>query len=121
MSKKNYIDAVEFKQVMDECFVKGELTPRALEMFELLIDKFAKSNYYKTEEDAQDCKSWAMYNLLRYWKSFDHKREGANPFSYYSSMVATGLAQGWNILNPPKNADFDVISIHDILENNNKD
>ena len=120
MSKKKYIDAVEFKQVINECFEKGELTPRALELFQLLIDKVAKSNFYKTEDDANDCKSWAWYNVLRYWKSFNNKAENANPFSYYTSMVYTGLSQGWNILYPPKNDGFDVVSVNDILANNNK-
>lgn len=102
-----YINKKEFLEEYKLCIEKDELTEKFISMCRLLIERIARCNRYPSEEDAQDCKSHAMYTILKSWRNFDVEK-GSDPFSYFSSFVWTGLAQGWNLLHPKVYTDDEI-------------
>lgn len=106
----NYIDPKEFYDEIVISLEKDELTPKAIEFCRLLIERVSRCNHYDSPEDAEDCKSHAMFNILRYWRNFNPEKYD-NPFNYFTSYAWTGLAQGWNVLHPEKERDFVKIPI----------
>jgi hypothetical protein len=106
----NYIDPKEFYDEMVISLEKDELTPRAVELCQLLIDRVSKCNHYDCIEDEEDCKAHAMFNILRYWRNFNPEKYD-NPFNYFTSYAWTGLAQGWNTIHPEKERDFTKVFI----------
>lgn len=75
----------------------GKLTPIAVEQFQLMVDKIGLEFRYKDRMDAEDCKSEAMLNVLKYWKTFDETRT-KNAFSYFTEVIKTGYGIGYNRL-----------------------
>lgn len=116
----NYIDAKEFYDEIVKSLERDELTPRAIEFCQEIIDRVAKCNHYESQEDLEDCKSYAMFNILRYWRNFDTKLYD-NPFSYFTSYAWTGLSQGWNQLNPKKENGYVKISLCDLDDGGGND
>ena len=55
----------------------------------------------KDPEDREDCMSFAMEDLVRYWNRFDPAKSN-NPFAYYTQIAKNGFAKGWKKLHPPK-------------------
>lgn len=110
---KNYVDPKEFYDEMVISLERGELTRKAIMFCQEIINRAAMCNHYDSKEELEDCKSYAMYNVLRYWKKFDPEKYD-NPFSYFSSFAWTGLSQGWNILHPKKENGYTRISLNSI-------
>lgn len=80
---------------------QDELTPDALKMLMLMVDKISNCRVYRDEEEREDCKQQARLDVLLYWRSFDpSKSENPNPFSYFTSLITNGIAKGWNQLHP---------------------
>lgn len=117
---KHYIDPKEFYDEMVISLEKDELTPKAIQFCQEIIDRTAMCNHYDSKEDLEDCKAYAMFNILRYWRNFNPALYD-NPFSYFSSYSWTGLSQGWNILHPKKESGYTRISINDLDDSGDKD
>lgn len=81
-----------------------KLTDEAMRMLMLLLDKISSSFSYELEDDKQDCKAFAVLDLLMYWKGFKPEKS-SNAFSYYTSIILNGLYKGWNHLHPRKYKD----------------
>lgn len=96
-----YIDPEEFKTEIIKSLKQDNLTPRAIEMLMLLVEKLGNSSklQYKYPEDREDCKSFAIFDILRYWRGFDPNISNY-PFSYYTQMAINGLAKGLKKLRP---------------------
>ena len=60
---------------------KGDLTKNVIKYFNLMIDKIGTEFSYEFAEDRQDCRSEAMLNVLKYWRTFDINIT-TNAFSY---------------------------------------
>lgn len=97
-------DYISNKELLSE-IVKSKnqqaLTPRALELLQLMITRVSRVMTYKLEEDREDCVAFAMEDVAKYWNKFDPTRSN-NPFSYYTQMIKNGLAKGWRNLYPIK-------------------
>lgn len=75
---------------------RGELTPTAWKMFELMIKNISAAKHYNNPDDREDCCQSARFDLLKYWKSFDpSKYEKPNPFAYFTSVIINGMNKGW--------------------------
>lgn len=111
----NYIDPKEFYDEIIVSLEKDELTPRAIELCQLLIDRVAKCNHYSSVEDEEDCKAHAMYNILRYWRNFNPQKYD-NPFSYFTSFAWSGLGQGWKVIHPEKEDNIQKIYLSSLDE-----
>lgn len=95
----NYVQPEELKAEVLISLEKGELTPRAIEMFQLMAKEMSKKFRYKDEEDRKDCIAFAMMDVIRYWKSFNPEKS-KYPFAYYTQMLKNGFAKGWRKLHP---------------------
>ena len=78
---------------------RGELTPKMIKMFQLLVDRISHKMYYRNPEDLKDVKQQALFQLCRAWQNFNPERSD-NPFAYYTQVAKVGFAQGWNQLHP---------------------
>lgn len=105
----NYVQPEELKQEVLKSLEKGELTPRAIEMFQLMAKEISKKFRYKDEEDRKDCIAFAMMDVIRYWKSFNPEKS-KYPFAYYTQILKNGFAKGWRKLHPISS--LDQISIN---------
>lgn len=79
----------------------GALTPRALAMLDLMIKKISPKFKYKLEEDREDCQSFAMEDVIKYWNRFNPEKSN-NAFAFFTQMIKHGYAKGWRRLYPIK-------------------
>lgn len=98
---KNYVSKALLLEELRKSREQDQLTPRAIEMFQLMVDRITAMKKYARKEEEQDCKATALLKICSYWRSFKpEKYENPNPFAYFSSVIANGLAEGWNTLHP---------------------
>lgn len=75
-------------------------SPLLIEMFTLIATRLSCKLYYKNPQDKEDCKSQAIMDCYRYWRSFDRSKSD-NGFAYITQICKNGFAKGWRQLNPP--------------------
>lgn len=93
---KNYVDKELLRLELIISNVKGELTPKALEMLLLMVTKIQSSFKYVDDQDREDCASNAIEVVLKNWSKYDPER--FNAFAYFTRMIYNGLFAGWNEL-----------------------
>jgi hypothetical protein len=76
------------------------LTPTAEKMLILLAERAITKMKYVNSDDKNDCLSFAILDLLKYWRSFNPKYK--NAFAYFTEIAKKGYAKGWNKLYPKK-------------------
>lgn len=89
-----------FKEIV-ECKQKGELSHKALEMFQIMIKKIGLNFRYRNPSDREDCESEAMLSILKYWRRFDETRF-KNAFAYFTQCIKNGYGLGYNRIYPEK-------------------
>jgi len=82
---------------------KGQLTPEALRMLDRMVKEISKVFKYKMEEDKEDCQSFAMEDVIKYWNRFNPEKSN-NAFAFYTQMIKNGYAKGWRRLYPVKSS-----------------
>jgi hypothetical protein len=95
----NYIDPKELKEEILKSKELDELTPRAVEMFQLMAQEISKKLKYKDEEDRKDCIAFALMDVIKYWRSYNPEKS-KYPFAYYTQIIKHGFAKGWRKLHP---------------------
>ena len=91
------------KDLYDEIVKSKELdrlTPTAEKMLILLAERAITKMKYVNSDDKHDCLSFAILDLLKYWRSFNPKYK--NAFAYFTEIAKKGYAKGWNKLYPKK-------------------
>ena len=96
--KKNPVSNKEFYLEICKSLEIDKLTPRALELYCLTLDRLMTKLYYKNPQDAEDCRSSAIEVFLLKWYKFNPERT-QNAFSYFTQMIKNGLSKGWNEIN----------------------
>lgn len=109
MSK--YIDQKKLFEEIIKSKQNNQLTPEALRMLMLMANELSKALKFKYEEDKQDCISFAIEDLLRYWRGFNPERSN-NAFSYYTQIAKNGLAKGWKKIRG-KSQNIKIININE--------
>jgi hypothetical protein len=109
MAKNQYVNPEELKREILLSKERNELTPEAVMMLWRMAKEASKKLRYKDEEDRQDCISFAMEDVLRYWRSYDPEKS-KYPFAYYTQIIKNGFAKGWKKLHPISS--LDKISIN---------
>lgn len=97
----NYIDKEELYNELVKSNKRGELTPRAIELFECLIERVLRLQFYSNPMDREDCKSHAWLRIIQYWNRFDYENK-TDAFSYFTSVITSAAAQQWNVLHNVK-------------------
>jgi hypothetical protein len=80
---------------------KGELTPKALEMLMLIVDRASTKLKYNNEMDREDCKAFALFEVIKYWNRFKPEKS-TNAFAYFTQQIKNGFAKGWDVLHPKR-------------------
>jgi hypothetical protein len=95
----NYVDPEEFRKEILLSKERNELTPRAVQMFQLMANETSKKLKYRDEEDRKDCIAFALMDVIKYWRSYDPEKS-KYPFAYYTQIIKNGFAKGWRKLHP---------------------
>lgn len=95
----NYVDPEEFRKEILLSKEKDELTPRAVQMVQLMAQETSKKLKYRDEEDRKDCVAFAVMDVIKYWRSYDPEKS-KYPFAYYTQIIKNGFAKGWRKLHP---------------------
>ena len=114
---KKYITNKELHCELVVACAKGQLTPKLLNYFQLLVRGVSSKLTYINPEDRRDCESEAMYKLLLYWKNYNPEITN-NAFAYLTEITKRGLAWGFNKIHK-RNSDgdyFEIISFVKIYE-----
>ena len=99
-------------QVLQEIMkskAQNELTPEAIQMFQLMIENISAKKHYNDPEDRKDCWQSAYLDILLYWRGFDPEKS-KNPFAYFTSLIVNGMNKGWHKISG-KIKTSDMISI----------
>lgn len=97
----NYVSNKELLSEIVKSKNQQALTPRALELLQLMTTRISCIMTYKWEEDQEDCIASAIEDVAKYWNRFNPERSN-NAFSFYTQMIKNGLAKGWRKLHPIK-------------------
>lgn len=97
----DYVKNADLMRAFLESKEAGQLTPEMISMFTLMIEGIIKKMAYKDPDDRDDCMSFAMEDLCKYWNRFDPDKSN-NPFAYFTQIAKNGLAKGWKKIHPPK-------------------
>jgi len=96
-----YVSNKELLQEIIKSKEENKLTPRAMELLIKMSREISRVFKYKYEEDREDCISYAIEDILKYWRNFDPAKS-TNAFSYFTQMCKNGMAKGWRALYPIK-------------------
>ena len=94
-----YVNPQELREELARSKELNELTPRVVELFQMMAKEASKKMRYRDEEDRKDCIAFAMMDIVRYWRSFNPEKSN-NPFAYFTQMIKNGFAKGWRKLHP---------------------
>lgn len=93
---QHYINNKDFTEEIVKCKKEGELSPFAIECFMSLANRAVDRLYFQDYRDREDCIQSALFDCLKYWKSFDEtKSENPNAFAYFTQMCKNGYAKEW--------------------------
>jgi len=95
---KNYLSNINLHCEMMVSLAAGKLTRPAQNMFTLITNNISKKFRYRNEEDRQDCKQEALYQLHKNWMSYDPLKT-ENAFAWATEVVKRGMAKAFNDLN----------------------
>lgn len=98
--KKNYLNNKDLHNEMRISKEQDALTPTAEKMLILLAERAIRKMTYVSEDDRKDCLSFAILDLLKYWKNFNP--DYPNAFAYFTEIAKRGYAKGWNKIHPQK-------------------
>lgn len=98
--KKNYLNNADFYAAIVASKEQDKLTKDAEKMLILLAQKAINKMKYVDEKDREDCLSFAILDLLKYWKNFNPQY--TNAFAYFTEIAKKGYAKGWNTIHPEK-------------------
>ena len=106
---KQYVSNPYLLQEIMKSKAQDELTPEAIQMFQLMIENISAKKHYNDPEDKKDCWQSAYLDILLYWRGFDPEKS-KNPFAYFTSLIVNGMNKGWHKISG-KIKTSDMISI----------
>ena len=106
---KQYVSNPYLLQEIMKSKAQNELTPEAIQMFQLMIENISAKKHYNDPEDRKDCWQSAYLDILLYWRGFDPEKS-KNPFAYFTSLIVNGMNKGWHKISG-KIKTSDMISI----------
>ena len=96
-----YVKPKEFYEEICISQKQQKLTKRAEEMLILIAYRANTRLSYENPMDREDCISFALLDLFKYWTSFKPEKT-TNAFSYFTQVAKNGYAKGWNKIHPGK-------------------
>jgi hypothetical protein len=102
IKKKYYVDSKILEEEILKSKQNDQLTNDAVKIINLMIKNISLKFSYKYENDRIECESAALENVVYAWRNYDPNKSN-NAFSYFTQVIKTGFAKGFNILYPTKN------------------
>jgi len=96
-----YVKPKEFYEEICLSQKQDKLTKRAEDMLILIAYRANTRLSYENPMDREDCISFALLDLFKYWRSFKPEKT-TNAFSYFTQIAKNGYAKGWNKIHPGK-------------------
>lgn len=108
----HYINNKEFTAEIVRCKAKGDLSPKAVEYFTLLVNRAILKLKFNNPLDREDCIQSALLDLCRYWKNFDPDKSN-NAFSYFTQCAKNGFAKEYKKIhkNLGRDEKVEIISL----------
>ena len=91
-----YVKNKELREELITSKAKGELTPKAIDMFMLMARRFGEKLTYVFEADRDDCMAFAIMDCYQYWRGYNP--EYPNAFAYITQIIKNGYAKGYRKL-----------------------
>lgn len=113
----NYVNKHELEEQLRLSKEQGSLTPRAVEMFRVMVREMTRILKYKWNDDKDDCMQEAIFDVLKYWNRFDPDRPNSNCFAYFSELIKNGLAKGWKKIHPLSSSNMIPIGVDEGIYN----
>jgi len=106
---KHYVKNKDLREALIESKLNDKLTPAALDMIIMMVDRYSTKFSYEYPEDRDDCKSFAVMDCWQYWRGYDPAKS-PNAFAYMTTVIRNGLAKGWRRLykNFPKSKKISI-------------
>ena len=106
---KHYVKNKDLREELIKSKEQDELTPAALDMMIMMVDRYSTKFSYEYEEDREDCKSVAVMDCFQYWRGYKPELS-PNAFAYITTVIRNGLAKGWRKLygNFPKSKKISI-------------
>jgi DNA-directed RNA polymerase specialized sigma subunit len=89
-----YVKNKELKRALSESKEKGQLTDETVRMFTLIVNGMSKTHSYRDNEDREDCISFGLEDLIKYWNRYDPEKSD-NAFAFISQIAHNGMKKGW--------------------------
>jgi hypothetical protein len=96
-----YVKPKEFYEEICFSQKQNKLTKKAEDMLMLIAYRANTRLSYDNPMDREDCISFALLDLFKYWRSFKPEKT-TNAFSYFTQIAKNGYAKGWNKIHPGK-------------------
>lgn len=109
-TKKNYMDADEFREEIIECRKTNEISEQLGEFFQLLCQRNSGAFMYVDETDRQDCIQTAVLQCVKAFTKYDINTS-TNAFSYFTMVAINGLRAGWNKMHRNKSREYRLSDI----------
>ena len=77
--------------------VRGILSPKLFEGFQLIVKNVSRKFRYTYHSDREDCEAYALEMLLKNWIHFDEDRFD-NVFAYYTEITKRAFAMQFKII-----------------------
>lgn len=100
-NRKEYVNPDEFRSEIIKSKEMDKLTPRAVDMLVLMCNEIARTRSYKYPMDREDCISFAVEDMIRYWRGYNPEKS-QYAFAYFTRIALNGLQKGWKKLYPIK-------------------
>jgi len=93
---------------------KGELSPKAVEFFMILVNRAILKLKFSNPLDKEDLIQSALFDLVKYWQNFDETRSN-NAFSYFTQIAKNGYAKEYKRIHHKTGVDkterIEIISL----------
>lgn len=93
---KSYVDNNELYKEIIYSKAIGSLTPKAFEMLYLMIKRISTKFRYKDNQDMEDVRQYAVFNLLKNWRNFNEDGYD-DAFSYYTEIIKRSITMEYKV------------------------
>ena len=88
-----YLTGKQIIDALEESHAQDKMSDTLAAHFTLLINRIATHRHFSGYSFLDEMKSHATENLVKHWRTFQHRKEGCNPFAYFTSAVRNSFIQ----------------------------
>ena len=88
-----YLTGKQIIDALEESHAQDQMSDTLAAHFTLLINRIATHRHFSGYSFLDEMKSHATENLVKHWRTFQHRKEGCNPFAYFTSAVRNSFIQ----------------------------